>query len=155
MCLNVYFNDDFFLRNNEGPFFQFVKGSFLSESLMRLKKCAKSLSWAENLNFPPWTANHIFKLSAQDSDLAHFLSCMKLSDQKLTLLKSILSTSFRWLKNFSGVIFTWRCKKYCSLKSVITHYEYLSTSIKHFCYFQNRIQRNLIWLKVRTASFCS
>ena len=34
-------------------------------------KCSKSLSWAENLNFPPKTVNNLFKFSAQDSDLEY------------------------------------------------------------------------------------
>ena len=32
------------------------------------KNYSKSLSWAENLNFPPKTVNNIFKFSSQDSD---------------------------------------------------------------------------------------
>ena len=34
-------------------------------------KYSKSLSWAENLNFPPKTVNNLFKFSAQDSDLEY------------------------------------------------------------------------------------
>ena len=36
-----------------------------------LHKYSKSLSWAENLNFPPKTVNNLFKFSAQDSDLEY------------------------------------------------------------------------------------
>ena len=61
------------------------KGYFLSESSKWLKKYSKSLSWAENLNFPPITINNLVKLSAQDSDLEYILSCIKLSDKKLPL----------------------------------------------------------------------
>ena len=35
---------------------------------------SKSLSWGENLNFPPKTVNNSFKFSAQDSDLDNVLS---------------------------------------------------------------------------------
>ena len=39
-------------------------------------KYSKSLSWAENLNFPPKSVNNLFKFSAQDSDLEYlFWQC--------------------------------------------------------------------------------
>ena len=39
---------------------------------------SKSLSWAENLNFPPKTVNSLFKFSAQNSDLEYlFWKCKK------------------------------------------------------------------------------
>ena len=51
----------------------FSKGSFKSEEtgefFCRQNRYSKSLSWAENLNFPPKTLNNIFKFSSQDSDL--------------------------------------------------------------------------------------
>ena len=59
--------------------------SFWSESFMQLKKCAKSLSWAESLNIWFAVQGGKFNFSAQDSDLAHFLSRIKLSDKKLPL----------------------------------------------------------------------
>ena len=34
-------------------------------------KYSKSLSWAENLNFPPKSVNNLFKFFAQDSDLEY------------------------------------------------------------------------------------
>ena len=34
-------------------------------------KYSKSLSWAENVNFQPSTANNLFKFSAQDSELKY------------------------------------------------------------------------------------
>ena len=58
------------------------KGSFLSESLMQLKKYSKSLSWAENLNKLFIVMGGKFKFSAQDSDLEYFLSHFELSDRK-------------------------------------------------------------------------
>ena len=52
-----------------------AKGGFKSEDtgeLLHLQhKYSKSLSWAENLNFPPKTINNLFKFSAQDSDLEY------------------------------------------------------------------------------------
>ena len=51
------------------------KGGFNLEDtgkILRLQhKYSKSLSWAENLNFPPKTLNNLFKFSAQDSDLEY------------------------------------------------------------------------------------
>ena len=51
------------------------KGSFKSEDtgefLHLQHKYSKSLSCAENLNFPPKTVNNLFKFSAQDSDLEY------------------------------------------------------------------------------------
>ena len=60
------------------------KGSFLSESLKRLKKYSKSLSWAENLNFPPIKVNNLFKCQAQDSDLKYFFEPLQTFWQKAT-----------------------------------------------------------------------
>ena len=54
------------------------KGSFLTESLMQLKKYSKSLSWAEKMNKLFAVMGGKFKSSAQDSDL----SCLELSDKK-------------------------------------------------------------------------
>ena len=49
-----------------------AKGDFKSEDtgefLHLQQKYSKSLSWAENLNFPPKIVNNLFKFSAQDSD---------------------------------------------------------------------------------------
>ena len=51
------------------------KGGFKSEETGEFFRCqnkySKSLSWAENLNFPPKTVNNLFKFSAQDSDLEY------------------------------------------------------------------------------------
>ena len=51
------------------------KGDFMSENTGGFLHCqnkySKSLSWAENLNFPPKTVNNLFKFSAQDSDLEY------------------------------------------------------------------------------------
>ena len=53
----------------------FAKDGFKSEEtggcLLLQNKYSKSLSWAENLNFPPKTVNNLFKFSAQDSDLEY------------------------------------------------------------------------------------
>ena len=50
-----------------------IEGGFKSEDtgefLHLQHEYSKSLSRAENLNFPPKTANNSFKFSAQDSDL--------------------------------------------------------------------------------------
>jgi hypothetical protein len=52
-----------------------AKGGFKSEDTGEFFHCqhkySKSLSWAENLNFPPKTVNNLFKFSAQDSDLEY------------------------------------------------------------------------------------
>ena len=49
------------------------KGGFMSEDTGGFFHCQnkyfKSLSWAENLNFPPKLVDNLFKFSAQDSDL--------------------------------------------------------------------------------------
>jgi hypothetical protein len=63
------------------------KGDLISEGILNLvplpTKGAKSLPWAENLNFPPITVNNLFKFSAQcqitpwyisGSDLARFIA---------------------------------------------------------------------------------
>ena len=46
------------------------KGGFMSEDtgwfLHCQNKYSKSLSWAENLNFPPKSVNNLFKFSSQD-----------------------------------------------------------------------------------------
>ena len=54
-----------------------AKSRIMSEGMGRFlllqNKYAKSLSWAENLNFPPTTVNKFFKFSAQDSNLEYLL----------------------------------------------------------------------------------
>ena len=54
---------------------QISKGGFKSEDTGEYLHCqqkySKSLSWAENLNFPPKTVNNLFKFYAQDSDLEY------------------------------------------------------------------------------------
>ena len=60
----------------------FTKGGFYSEDTGEFLHCQNeysiSLSWAENLNFPPKTVNNLFKFSAQDSDLEYlFWKCEK------------------------------------------------------------------------------
>ena len=56
-----------------------TKGGFKSEDtgefLHLHHKYSKSLSCAEDLNFPPKTVNNLFKLSARDSDLEYL--CLK------------------------------------------------------------------------------
>ena len=59
-----------------------IKGGFKSEDiggfLLFLDENSKSLSWAENLDFPPKSVNNLFKFSAQDSDLEYlFWQAMK------------------------------------------------------------------------------
>ena len=58
-----------------------AKGGFKSEDTGEFFHCqhkySKSLSWAENLNFPPKTLNNLFKFSAQDSDLEYSLLAME------------------------------------------------------------------------------
>ena len=53
----------------------FSKGGSKSEEaggfLHLQDKYSKSLSWAENLNFPPKSVNNLFKFSAQDCDLEY------------------------------------------------------------------------------------
>ena len=54
----------------------YPKGGFKSEETGGFLHCqnkySKSLSWAENLNFPPKSVNNnLFKFSAQDSDLEY------------------------------------------------------------------------------------
>ena len=55
----------------------FAKGGLISEGILTLvplpAKSAKSLYWAENLNFPPLTVNSLFKFSALESNLAHIV----------------------------------------------------------------------------------
>ena len=52
-----------------------AKGCFKSEEtrgfLPLQDKYSKSLSWAENLNFPSKTVNNLFKFSPQESDLEY------------------------------------------------------------------------------------
>ena len=60
------------------PFYTLVsKGGFKSEDIgefLHLQhKYSKSLSWAENLNFPPTTVNNLFKFYAQDSSDLEYL----------------------------------------------------------------------------------
>jgi hypothetical protein len=61
-----------FVAFSENPNF---KGGFKSEEAGDFFRCqnrySKSLSWAENLNFPPKTVNNLFKFSTQDSDLEY------------------------------------------------------------------------------------
>ena len=51
------------------------KGGLKSEDTRDFLHCqdeySKSLSWAENLNFPPKTINKLFKFSTQNSDLQY------------------------------------------------------------------------------------
>ena len=58
------------------------QGGFKSEETGGFLHCQnkyfKSLSWAENLNFPPKSVKNLFKFSAQDSDLEYlFWQCKK------------------------------------------------------------------------------
>ena len=50
-----------------------IKGILISKCILTLDtlptKSAKSLSWAESLNFPPFTLNNLFKFSAQGREL--------------------------------------------------------------------------------------
>ena len=54
------------------------EGGLISEGILNLvmvplpTKGVKSLPWAENLNFPPFTVNNLIKFSAQGRDLAPF-----------------------------------------------------------------------------------
>ena len=81
------------------------------------KNYSKSLSWAENLNFPPQTVNNIFKFSAQDSDLDFFLSCIKFSDKMLSLEKTLgvfINLKLHcWITDAKiyNVCMTWSCKE--------------------------------------------
>ena len=67
---------DVYVRNT--AFFEQTcfRGDFKSkdtrEFLHLQHKYSKSLSLAENLNFPPKTVNNLFKFHAQDSDLEYF-----------------------------------------------------------------------------------
>ena len=50
----------------------FRKKGIVKEGFLLLQnKYSKSLSWAENLNFPPKSINILFKFSAEDSDLEY------------------------------------------------------------------------------------
>ena len=83
-----------------------IKGGFKPEDTgknLRLQhKYSKSLSWAENLNFPPKTVNNLFKFSAQDSDLEYLCwRCKKSpvsSDLKPPL--PLCCTSGRYMLSF-------------------------------------------------------
>ena len=54
-----------------------IKVGFKSEDIREFLHCqikyAKSLSWTENLNFPPKTIDNLFKFSVQDSDLEYLI----------------------------------------------------------------------------------
>ena len=54
---------------------ELAKGGFKSKDTGEFFHCqnkySKTLSWAENLNFPPKTVNSLFKNFAQDSDLEY------------------------------------------------------------------------------------
>ena len=71
--INSIHRFDIFLGSRFLLFFvPLVRGGFKSESgdfLHLQHRCSKSLSWAENLNFPPKTVHKLFKFSALDSDL--------------------------------------------------------------------------------------
>ena len=55
----------------------------------------KKLQNATNLNFLRITQNSLFEFPAQDSNFAHFLSRIKLSDKKLPLLRYILYIKYQ------------------------------------------------------------
>ena len=80
-----------------------------------------NLSWAENYNFSSITVDNLFNFSAQDSkdsNLAHFLSLIKLYDKKLFLfskpyfLENLLTPNMDYFHelliyktNFSGLYY--------------------------------------------------
>ena len=86
-----------------------AKGGFKSEETGEFFHCqnkySKSLTWAENLNFPPKTVNNFLKLSAQDSDLEHLFWQRKNSSVSFDLnpplvkKKSVLD---QWRFNYSS-----------------------------------------------------
>ena len=53
------------------PFKDGFRSEETGEFLHCQHKYSKSLSCAENLNFPPKTINNLFKFSAQDSDMEY------------------------------------------------------------------------------------
>ena len=80
-----------------------TKGCFKSEEtrgfLPLQDKYSKSLSWAENLNFPPKTVNNLFKFSAQDSDLEYLFWQRKNSSVSSDLKPPLVITKIE-LENF-------------------------------------------------------
>ena len=85
-------------------FFPFKGGSKSEDTgkILRLQhKYSKSLSWAENLNFPHKTVNNFFKFSAKDNDLEHLstyvgvVKILQFSD-----LKSPLVSYVEWYPPF-------------------------------------------------------
>jgi hypothetical protein len=72
------------------------KGGFKSEETGVFFCCqneySKSLSWAENLNFPPKTVNNLFKFSAQDSDLEYIFILATKKFFSIYWLKATFST---------------------------------------------------------------
>ena len=60
-------------------------------------KYYKSLSWAENLNFPPKILNNLFKFSAQDSDLEYLFWQLKKPSVSSDIKPPL--TSWLWQKN--------------------------------------------------------
>ena len=77
-----------------------VKGGFKSEETGEFFRCqnkySKSLSWAENLNFPPKTVNNLFKFSAQDSDLEYLFWQRKNSSVSSDLKPPLHSSAISW-----------------------------------------------------------
>ena len=77
------------------------KGGFKSEDtgefLHLLHEYSKSLSWAENSNFPPKTVNNLSKFSAQDSDFEYLCWRCKKSPVSSDLKPPIrISLSHLW-----------------------------------------------------------
>ena len=84
------------------------KGGFKSEDtgefLHLQHKYSKSLSWAENLNFPPKTVNNLFKLSAQDSDLEYLFWRSKNSPVSSDLKPPLAKVDFYFIEFLAMIV---------------------------------------------------
>jgi hypothetical protein len=83
-----------FSYTRDNCFWLWSKGGFKSEKTGEFFRCqnkySKSLSSAENLNFPPKTVNNLFKFSAQDSDLEYLFWQRKNSSVSSELKPSLI-----------------------------------------------------------------
>ena len=73
-----------FMSSPKSNSWRILKVAFSQKVRCGSKNYSKSLSWAENLNFPPKTVNNIFKFSAQDSDLEYCFELYQIFWQKAT-----------------------------------------------------------------------
>ena len=81
-----------------------LKSEDTEEFLHLQHKYSKSLSWAENLNFPPKTVNNLFKFSPQDSDLEYLCWRYKNSPVSSDLFKATFSKMIQILQKLESTI---------------------------------------------------